>query len=101
MNNKNTNEIITDKDYTIEGNKSNILQIRQIQSELYTFQKFRINDDDQSGFRKKAGNNLKAFCKTNSIIIGTDDRDYNKPIVSFLENSGFSMKFVKTLYQKN
>jgi len=101
MNSININENISEKLYTIEYNQSNIIQIRQIQSEVYEFQKFKIDDDVQSGFRKIAGNKLKAYCKANSIILSTDVRDYDYPIISFLEHTGFMVKFVKILYQKN
>ena len=101
MDELNINEVISDKLYTIEYNQSNIIQIRQIQGEFYEFQKFKVIDNEQSGFRKIAGNKLKTYCKANSIILSTDVRDYDNPIISFLEHTGFLVKFVKILYQKN
>ena len=94
-------EIIGSKHYSISSGQENILQLRKLEIRLYDFLAFKINENVPEETRKSAGNLLYEYCKENSIVISTDNMDYDIPIVSFLEESGFNIKYIKIIYEKD
>ena len=93
-------ETIKEKTYSLEHENGDSLEIRKILNNLYEFDHFKIDEANRS-LLDIAGKKLYNYCKTNSIILSTDDRDYDIPIVRFLENNGFKIKYSKILFKKN
>ena len=93
-------ETITERSYSLEYENGDSLEIRKLQRTLYEFDHFKI-DEANHGFKEIAGRKLHKYCKSNSIVISTDDRDYDRQIVQLLENSGFKVKYSKMLFEKN
>jgi ribosomal protein S18 acetylase RimI-like enzyme len=93
-------EIITNEKYSLNFDSENLFQLRKLETRLYDFITFEINESVPADVREYAGNKLFQFCKQNSIVISTDDMDYDIPIVCFLKDSGFKIKYIKVIYVK-
>jgi GNAT superfamily N-acetyltransferase len=93
-------ETIKEMSYLLEYENDDSLEIRKILNNLYEFDYFKIDEAKQS-ILNIAGKKLYNYCKTKSIVLSTDNRDYDIPIVQFLENNGFKIKYSKILYVKN
>lgn len=101
MNDSDIKENISEEFYSIENQSGNLLRIRRIETHLYDFHNFKVAENDLSGQRAAAGNKLNKYCKMNSIVISTDDMDYDIPIIRFLKEYGFKIYYTKMLYTKN
>ena len=99
MNTSSTKETVKEKSYSLESENGDSLEIRRIQRNLYEFCKFKIDEANQS-FRSVAGGKLFNYCKSNSIVLSTDDQDYDRPIIKLLEQSNFQLKYTRVLYGK-
>jgi len=100
MNASSIKETITERSYSLESENGDSLEIRRIQRNLYEFCRFKIDEANQS-FKAVAGRRLFNYCKSNSIVLSTDDMEYDRPIVRLLENCGFKITYSKMLFEKN
>lgn len=94
-------EIITGERYSLNFETENLLQLRKLDTGLYDFYTFKIDETVTGEIRNYAGNKLCEFCKINSIVISTDNRNYDMPTTNFLEEFGFKIKYEKIIYEKN
>jgi RimJ/RimL family protein N-acetyltransferase len=94
-------ETITENSYTLESGNGNSLEIKKVMRGVFIFNHFNISNDLEPGIIKLFREKLFNHCKLNSIMIGTDDLENNRPIIEMLEASGFKIKYSKILFEKN
>lgn len=94
-------ETITENSYVIESENGNSLEIKKVMRGVFTFNHFNISNELKPVYNKLFGEKLFNYCKLNSIMIGTDNTEYNKPKIEMLEESGFKIKYSKILFEKN
>lgn len=97
---QNLKENISSNNYSIHYGDRMLFQIRQIEAELHHFEKFEINADDDINVRNNAGTKLFEYCRKKSIVLSTDERDYDVPLITFLEEFGFKIKYEKIIFVK-
>jgi RimJ/RimL family protein N-acetyltransferase len=90
-------QIITKKSFLQKAGTGNFVQLVRLSSDTFEFGEFKLDDELYPAF----GRNLYDFCRTNSYVVMTDDRDYDRPKIKLLAENGFKIYYSKMIYTKN